>query len=305
MKIGVVIPAYNAQNYLAAALEGVRGQTHPAVDVVVVDDGSTDRTPEIASGFGGGVRCVRQPNGGVSKARNRGAAELRTDWIAFLDADDVWLPDKLERQVRALRPGQRAVLTGIRTVDAELKSIRVPETDRTPETPIRLDLESILFHREGIPKATPSTLLIRNDLFEELGGYDEGLANMADWDLLLRLRLREEVAWVPDPLVLYRRHATNMSRSVRMLERESVRVLDKAFASVALPEDLRRLRRRCLAYNDSVLAGSCFWSGNLGRAAGYGLRALARDPSLTGRFVGFPIRHLLRVVRGNPRPGTV
>ena len=301
MDIGVVIPAFNGERYLAAALESVLAQTVPPRRVVVVDDGSADGTAEVAGKFGGSVTCVRQANRGMAGARNRGAQEVGTEWLGFLDQDDVWLPTKLERQQRSIAASHHEVaFTAICVVDPELKPIAQRGTQA-----IRTDLEALLFRDESIPQSTPSTMLIKRSLFESVGGFDEELGMSADWDLLVRLRLRTEFAYVAEPLALYRRHGSNLSRNVAILERESIRVLEKSFAAHDLPSEVSRLRRRCLAWNDAVLSGSHFWTGSWGRAVLFGARAVWRDPRLIGRVAGFPTRQLVRVWRSEPRPGSL
>jgi glycosyltransferase involved in cell wall biosynthesis len=100
--VSVVIPAYNAERWVGAAVRSVLAQTYANFEVLVVDDGSKDGTAVVAEAFGGPVRCIRQKNGGVSRARNHGAAQARGEFLAFLDADDDWLPAKLGTQVRRL-----------------------------------------------------------------------------------------------------------------------------------------------------------------------------------------------------------
>ena len=240
--------------------------------VVVVDDGSSDNTAEIALRFGGVVTCVRQRNRGVAAARNRGAQEVGTEWLAFLDQDDVWLPTKLQRQLACVTTVQREVVfTGIKVVDAQLSLIAKHDSEVA-----RTDLEALLLRDDSIPQSTPSTILIKRSLFNLVGDYDEDLAMSADWDLLVRLRLKTELAYIGEPLVLYRRHASNLSRNVTMLEKESIRVLEKSFAARELPLDLLKLRRRCFAWNDAVLSGSHFRTGSWGRAILFGGRALWR-----------------------------
>jgi glycosyltransferase involved in cell wall biosynthesis len=299
MDIGVVIPAFNAAPYVAQAIESVLGQTYPASRIVVVDDGSVDETAKVVERFGLAVTCIRQENHGVAAARNRGARECGTEWVAFLDADDVWLPSKLERQRDRVRDCDAVVVfTATPLVSKDLSVL-----PRRLVSDVRDDLEALLLHRGNIPQGTSSTLLVRYSMFAAIGGYDETLSTMADWDLLIRLRLQTVFAHVAEPLVLYRRGT--MSRNVELLERDSRRVLEKAFTSLDIPPALRGLRRQCLAWNDLVLSGSYLHAGRWARAAQLALRGVLRDPTLVGRILGFPYRHLKRHWKGHASVGSV
>ena len=112
--VTVVIPCYNAARFLRQTLESVLNQTHAPLEVLVIDDGSTDESAAIAQSYGPPVRVICQPNQGESVARNRGIEEARGDWIAYLDADDLWLPEKLERQLAAVQPGVSCIHTNFR-----------------------------------------------------------------------------------------------------------------------------------------------------------------------------------------------
>lgn len=297
--IGVVIPVYNAERFVGIAIESVLAQTLQAERIVVIDDGSRDRSADVAARFGERVTCIRQANRGVGATRNYGAREAGTEWLAFLDNDDVWHPRKLEAQFGcAVQEGRDVVLCGVTVVDEQLR----PFDDGSIAGDAATDVASLLFHREGVPQATPSTLFVRRTLFEDIGGYDEALGLAADWDLLLRLRMRAEFGYVRDSLTMYRRHGANWSRRVGPLERESVLLLERFFGRSDIPDSIRSLRRRCLAWNDVVLAGSYWWAGNALRAARLGVRGVFRDPVLTGRLVGYPVRHLGRWWRGRPNP---
>ena len=290
MDVGIVIPAFNAAAYVGQAIESVLVQTLPPSGIVVVDDGSVDETALVVKRFGCRVTYIRQENRGVAAARNRGAAESRTEWVAFLDADDVWLPRKLERQWALQRDsGAAAVFTSVALVAEDLS----PNPNDSVYG-VKDDLEALLLHGESIPQATSSTLLVRYSTFATIGGYDETLSAMADWDLLIRLRLLVPFAHVVEPLVLYRRG--RMSRNVRLLEHDSTRILQKAFTSLDIPAEARGLRRRCLAWNDLVLSGSYLHTGSYGRAVRLAVRALLRDPLLAGRVVGLPYRVLSRLL---------
>lgn len=286
----IVIPAYNAARFLEATLDSVVTQTLRDSDAVVVDDGSQDETGAVAGHYPA-VRLIRQRNAGVAAARNRGVRGSHSEWVAFLDADDLWMPEKLRCQFeRAQETGAGAIFCDLRFIDIEGQEIPQP-----PATEVSLEMEPLLMHSERIPQGTSSTLLVRRSVFESVGGYDESLATMADWDLLIRLRRVTEFAHVPRRLVAYRRYAGSMSRSVTMLERESRIVLDKAFGERGTPKAWRGLERKSRAWNDLVLSGSYAGAGSTGRAIGFALRAIARDPRLLGRLLLTPLRRRRRI----------
>ncbi len=289
-KVSVVIPAYNAERFLGATLASLRGQTFRDFETVVVDDGSADGTGRIAGEFLE-VRLLRQANAGVAAARNAGVRETRSEWVAFLDADDLWMPGKLEEQLEAAANSD----AGAVFCDLQIIGVLGEEIPQPPPVTVSLEMEALLLHEESIPQATSSTVLVRRSVLEAVGGYDENLATMADWDLLLRLRRETSFAHVPRKLAAYRRYPGSMSRSVPMLERESRIVLDKAFGRPDLPEALRRLEARSRAWNDLVLCGSNFQAGGLPRALGFGLRAITRNPRLIGRILETPVRRMRRL----------
>jgi len=286
----VIIPAYNAARFVGATLDSVRAQTVRPIEILVVDDGSQDETGRIAEGFPE-ARLIRQKNAGVAAARNRGVRETHSEWLAFLDADDLWMPEKLRRQFELAESLEvAAVFCDLHTIDVAGAVMRRP-----PAPPVSLDMEPLLMHSETIPQATSSTLLVRRSIFESVGGYDESLATMADWDLLIRLRSVTTFAYVPEKLVAYRRYPGTMSRSVPMLERESSLILNKVFARNDLPESWRQLKTKSWAWNDLVLAGSYFEAGRAGKAIRFGLRAVKQNPRLLARVLTMPLRRARRL----------
>lgn len=288
-RVSVVIPAYNAERFLAATLESLRAQTFRDFETIVVDDGSRDGTSTIAAAFPE-VRLIRQTNAGVAAARNRGIRESRSEWVAFLDADDLWEKEKLALQMEAADNSDAgAIFCDLCIVDIDGQPL--PEG---PATPVSLEMEPLLLHDASIPQGTSSTLLVRRAILEGIAGYDESLATMADWDLLIRLRQVTEFAHVPRPLAAYRRYPGTMSRSVAMLERESLLILDKVFGRTDLRPEWRRLESRSRAWNDLVLSGSHFAAGNRVAAARFALRAVLRKPALGVRILGLPLRRLRR-----------
>ncbi|HEY7268738.1 MAG TPA: glycosyltransferase family A protein [Dehalococcoidia bacterium] len=209
--VSVVIPVFNGAKFLHQAIQSALAQTLPAEEVIVVDDGSTDRSGETADGFGGIVRCLRREHGGQSAARNAGAAVASADLIAFLDADDVWLPDKLRIQASRLveEPGLECVFT---LVDHFYEKGEAQGLD------IRVG--------QAAGGLLPSTILIRREAFARVGPFDEGLdvGEFIDWyvraqDLGLRCEMIQRV------LVRRRIHAGNVSHRLASRRDDYLRVV--------------------------------------------------------------------------------
>jgi glycosyltransferase involved in cell wall biosynthesis len=299
IEVSVVIPAFNAARYVGQAVDSALAQTLKSVEVIVVDDGSRDATAAVLAGYGERLRVLRQDNAGVSVARNRGIAASRGRYVAFLDADDLWLPEKLERQVEVLagRGGARACYTRFTAVDSELR----PSVYRWQPGP-RARLEDLLL-RGNVVSAGASTVLCEHSLIDEVGGFDPELSLCADWDLWVRIAAATELTYIGEPLVVYRRHPTSMSRSVRTLERESLQLLNRTFDRPDLPASLRERRRRALGRNYMMLAGSYSRAGLVREAIRCGWKALGFDWLQAGRVLGLPLRAARRRLRGTEEDG--
>jgi glycosyltransferase involved in cell wall biosynthesis len=295
--VSAIIPARDAARFVADAIDSVLAQTYAPVECIVVDDGSTDDTVAIARDRGDQVVVISQPHRGVSAARNRGAEAASGSLLAFLDADDVWLPERVERMVEALATETRpdAVLCATRVVDSELR----PGPELRQEA--TLDLRSILLCEASLVSAS-SNLLIRKPSFEALGGFDERLSTAADWALLLRLVDDGRLGYLDEPLTLYRRHEANMSRSVELMEHDMRLVYDELFADPARKEQLGSIRRRAYARLHRVLAGSYYaaseWLPFLRNAA----LSIANHPAELGYFLALPVRRRRRRAAASPTP---
>lgn len=199
--ISVVIPCYNGARFLRETLESVRAQTYPVLEVLVVDDGSTDDSAAIAESYGGPVRVLRQRNQGESVARNRGLDEAQGAWVAFLDADDLWKPEKLEWQLAAATPEVIAVHTAYFAFGNDDYLVQ-PHLE--PEAQ-RYSLQRICV--KGNP-CMPSSLLVRRTVpvrFPTWTQYSE------DTVYTLELLRHGKIAVVPEPLTGYRTHAHQQS----------------------------------------------------------------------------------------------
>jgi len=280
--VSVVIPAYNAGRWIGQAVNSVLAQDWRPTEIIVVDDGSTDDTSSVVSSYGSAVRCVGQPNGGVSLARNRGMAESQGAFIAFLDADDAWLPTKLARQMAALQqqPECAAAYTAVVEADEALRDRCVKRSHDGA-----VSAEGLL--RAGnIVTGSASSVICERRLIFDVGGFDPTLSLCADWDLWLRLAVRTCFAYVDEPLVRYRRTPSSMSRSVPVLERDTLAILERAFAD----ERHIRLRRAVYGHHYAVLSGSYLEAGERIRAVRCLCAALKHDPRQLFRVLAMPSR---------------
>jgi glycosyltransferase involved in cell wall biosynthesis len=208
MIISAVIPAYNAEEHIARAIQSVLAQTRPVDEIIVVDDGSTDNTAEVVRSFGDEVKLIRQANAGVSAARNAGIKFATGDWIAFLDADDEWLPDKIERQVQLLdRNSDLVWVTGNYTeclCDEDRKAPHtLPqqcESNLKGKDYFESYLEAIRLYQWG----HTICMLIRRDVFDTVGLFESGLSLGEDLDMWLRISYRyPRIGFVVEPLSVY------------------------------------------------------------------------------------------------------
>jgi glycosyltransferase involved in cell wall biosynthesis len=288
-EFSAVIPAFNASSWIAEAIDSALAQRGHELEVVVVDDGSTDDTAAIVSRFGSRVSLQTQRNRGVASARNHGARLARGRYLAFLDADDAWAPEKLLRQAQALaaQPEAQLSYTAFRVVDEDGR-----ETEQRGGGPAERILERLLL--EGNVVGTPSSVACERQLFLDSGGFDVSLSQCADWELWIRLALRTPFARVAEALVTYRRHSMSMSRDVGLLEGDSLRTLGKAFDEPALPPALRERRREAYGRLYLVLAGSYFQAGRYRAFARCAVRCLQTQPKNLGYMAAFPVRWWLR-----------
>ena len=284
-EVSVVIPAYNAAAFLEEAVASVLDQTFGDFEVLVVDDGSTDGTEALARRFGRPVRCLRQENKGVAAARNRGIQAAGGRRVAFLDADDSWFAEKLERQIEALEQSPRAGVcySAFMHVDESGAPLGVDTRPRAGSM-----LEDLLTRGNAV--GSISSVLCERALLDRAGGFDPSLSQCADWDMWVRLAQLTEFLYIDRPLVTYRRHGNNMSRDPGLLERDSLQVLESCFSMPALPEAIRGKRAAAFGRNYMVLAGTYFRAGRYGDFTRCAARAVALDPRLVGSLLAFPLR---------------
>jgi glycosyltransferase involved in cell wall biosynthesis len=220
--VSVVVPCYNQARFLGEAIESVLAQSHPLFEVVVVDDGSTDDTSEVAARYPG-VRLVRQENRGLSGARNAGLARSRGEYVVFLDADDRLLPGALEAGVERLEARPACALVAGRDRHIAADGSPLPTSGQGLH---RAHVEGdhylgLLYYSVWIPGA----VMFRRAVFESVGAFDPSVNGAADYDLYLRIARRFPVHYHGELVLEYRRHDTNMTRDSAPMLKATVSVL--------------------------------------------------------------------------------
>ncbi|HYH62914.1 MAG TPA: glycosyltransferase family 2 protein, partial [Solirubrobacterales bacterium] len=227
-EVSVVVPSFNRWPLLSRALASVLAQSGVNFEVLVVDDFSSDETPErLAAVEDPRLRVIRQEsNMGVARARNRGIELARGAWVAFLDDDDFWAPTRLEEHLRAIEAAGASWGYG-----ASLDFDGVPRRTMLPADPDDLG-EALL---QANVAGAPSSATVRRDLLNAVGGFDENLNSLADWDLWIRLNARAPGALCPIPLVAYCHHTTNMLSVHRSRIPEEVEYMARKHARLMPP----------------------------------------------------------------------
>jgi glycosyltransferase involved in cell wall biosynthesis len=215
--VSVIIPTRNRRELLLRAVRSVLRQRDVTLSVVVVDEASTDGSAEALHSLADPrVHVVRHESPrGVSQARNTGLQQVESPWVAFLDDDDLWAPDKLSAQLEALRQQPRAqwACTGAVNVDSRCQILNVSYPPCDP------DVSGPLLTLNVVPGGG-SGVLVATALARQVGGFDDALANLADWDFYIRLSLQSPVAAVQAPLVGYHVHAAGMAHDIERSSRE-------------------------------------------------------------------------------------
>ncbi|MEL7035258.1 MAG: glycosyltransferase family A protein [Cyanobacteria bacterium J06592_8] len=235
-RISVIIPAYNCDRYVGQAVESVLTQTYSDYEIIVIDDGSQDNTSQVLDSYRGQIRYVYQKNQGVSVARNHGIHLALGEFVAFLDADDLFLEDTLAAQLAVfeVNPNLSIVHSGWRRINQQGETLM----DVQPwETVQELNLESWLRWK---PFGTMGTLMFRRDKLEAVGGFQPGLTHAEDVDLVLRLALKGcEAEWLRQSTVCYRQHDRNTMRDGISQAKSINWVLERFFHQSDVPVDIR------------------------------------------------------------------
>ncbi|MGB5160108.1 MAG: glycosyltransferase [Thermoanaerobaculia bacterium] len=240
--VSVIIPSFNCAPYISQAISSALSSRGVSLEVLVIDDESTDGTWRILEGFGDSIRRFRQSKGGPYKARNLGSRLAQGQWLAFLDADDDWLPDKLAKQLAVADDETQLVYTD---------RFNFGDTHRVKKRQSEI---GVLFEGEVFEALllgnfiTLSSVMIRKGSFEQLGGFSESHPGVQDWDLWLRCAsLGYEVKVVREPLTRYRIHEHQMSGELDLRAAERVAVVQRALQTPRGQKVARRVSQQAMA----------------------------------------------------------
>jgi glycosyltransferase involved in cell wall biosynthesis len=299
--VSVVITAYNASKWIGETLESVLAQDFTDFEVIVVDDGSTDDTTAVVAGFGGRVCCIHKPNGGQPSARNVGIRAARGEYIAFVDADDLWAKEKLRLQVDLIkRTGVAWVYCDAYTFDDKSgrRLGRFGKANRQYDG----DILKSLFLAQFIPSPTP---IIRRTVFEHVGYFDEHIRVAEDWNMWLKIAAHYPVGLVSVPLADYRCHSTSV---IGGLDPQAILHAMLTFIERAIvrePVRLGPLKNRAMA-NCYIDAGRRWASrGRLREARQMFRSAIQLSPGLVEGYIdwagcligGLPLRVAIKMYR--------
>lgn len=240
--VSVVIPAHNAADCLGQAIDSVLAQTYADLEIVVVDDGSTDETVCVAESYGQPVLCLRQQRHGVATARNRGIRASSGRYVAFLDADDLWRPEKLEVQLPYL---ELDPATGLVCSDWALERGGVSVTSSAFSK--RAAVASGYLFRRVVRDSflLTSTVIVRRSCLDEAGYFDESFPTSEDMDLWLRLSYRHPIAVAPVPLTIKREGGGGLSSDRRAATVCRIRLFEKALGNL---RNLKTQDRRLICH---------------------------------------------------------
>ena len=249
MKISVIIPTFNRKYVLHRAIESVANQTRPPIEIIVVDDGSTDGTKDWLANSFPSVKYIYQDNKGVSSARNGGIEVSKGSWVSFLDSDDEWMPTKLEEQ-------ESYILENPEIKFCHTNEIWIRNGVRVNQMKKHQKYGGDIFEKcLDICRISPSSVLIKKDVFDEIGLFDESLRVCEDYDMWLRYTSRFPVLFLDRQLIIkYGGHSDQLSRVNSGIERYRIRSLENLLNSHILSEVQSRHARDQLVIKLKIYA---------------------------------------------------
>lgn len=297
-RVSVIIPVYNAERFISETIESVTAQTYEDWEIIAVDDGSRDRSLEILKEYSkrySRIRVISQKNAGSSAARNNAIRVSRGEYIAFLDHDDLWLPDKLEKQVRILDSNKKLgmVYSDSRIIDAEGNTKR---NTMVHGRFFRGNIFNKLIEYDFIPLLT---VVVRRGVLDKTGMFNPRFKTSEDYDLLLRIAEHYPADFIKQALTKYRVHSEAFSRNVELTAREDLQIMEYWLnRKPGIVRPLIRKRHACLYFR----AGWAFYKqGRFKQSIRYYKKAIRASPLYYKTYIALPFsflrtRILMRII---------
>lgn len=250
MKVSVVVPTFNRAHTLKRCLDSILNQNLKAFEVIVVDDGSTDSTTELLKEYGDQIKSFKTSNKGVSAARNYAVKESSGDWIALLDSDDEWLPERLEKQINLLKQ-----FPDLKLIHGE--EIWVRNGKRVNQKKIHQKAGGYIYQM-CLPLCciSPSASLIKKETYLELGGFNEEYPVCEDYDLWLKLTSKYEVGFVIEPIIIkYGGHEDQLSRKYFAMDLWRIRAMNRMLSEKLQDDDRRATIDQIIKKSEILILG--------------------------------------------------
>jgi len=288
--VSVIIPAYNAMAFLPETLDSVLDQTFKDFEVIIVNDGSKDNIVEWATTITDSrVRLISQENQGVSQARNTGILNSQSTYIAFLDADDIWDPSKLEKQLKAFQtnPELGLVDTQVFMVDPQNQILYRAGSSYPEGNVLRRAIEENLVMCGSSP-------MIRRQCIEKVGLFDTDLHGPEDWHMWARIAMHYPFKMIEEPLVRYRQHPSSISKNWKRMSIETSKAIEKVFTIV--PSEFLWIKKRTKARANLYSAQLASVGKNYTQSLFYCIQAFSCSPQvcLTEDYLRLVMKNLLR-----------
>ena len=264
-KVSIIIPTFNRSDYITTALDSVLAQTYKDYEIIIIDDGSSDDTKEVLKPYQDNIHYFYHDNKGIPATRNKGIREATGDFIAFLDSDDYWLPEKLERQIECFCKNSHYGMVATRcssiTPDGRLRKKNRPGKSGW----VLIDLFKANFIRT-------SSAMIKKECFEKVGLFDESLPECEEYDLWLRITRKYPIGFINEPLAVYTDNPKGISTDSLAGRLQRLKVLEKDYLKECIPPALYRKR---LASNYHYVGRHYLNQGEQGKGRAYLRRSLS------------------------------
>ena len=285
--VSVIIPNYNYARYVGDAIESVMVQTYSYFELIVVDNGSTDNSKQVLEEFGNKysprLRVIFQDNRGQAGSRNRGIEESKGDLIAFLDADDVWMPNKLEEQVKLLvDPEVGLVYSSYWISDQNLKKIKIQKAEYRGDVLKYFATKAYT----AVVVGGESNAIIRKECFDKVGYFDTDLEESTGWDMYRRIASCFHLDYVDLPLMKYRIHGNNLHKTNSVIYKQLELQANKMFED-PMSSRIFHLRSKCYSQVHFGIAVAHYKSKNIIGLFRHIVLAITFDPLIIVKLLGF------------------